>query len=171
MWWCLTRVVCGPFRFKSKNKQGDKSNRSDLGGVDRANKAYFPLCALSVWTQRLCYYLHWQIRGGTKLSPHSASATKLNFFFKFVYLRLDVILLSSTNEKSHRATRELPITEISCNRSRWRCERLIIKKSLWSRAGRYIEYTRSIAACSLWDVENDYIVNIQVYVQLARSCF
>ena len=39
-----------------------------------------------------------------------------------------------------------------------------------NRAGRYIEYTRCIAACSLWDVENDYIVNIRVYIQLSRSC-
>ena len=28
-----------------------------------------------------------------------------------------------------------------------------------TRAGRYMEYTRCIAACSLWDVENDYIMN------------
>ena len=26
-------------------------------------------------------------------------------------------------------------------------------------------------ACSLWDVENDYIVNIRVYIQLSHSCF
>ena len=39
------------------------------------------------------------------------------------------------------------------------------------RAGRYIEYTRCIAACSLWDIENDYIMNIRVYIQLSRSCF
>ena len=39
------------------------------------------------------------------------------------------------------------------------------------RAGRYIEYTLCIAACSLWDVENDYIVNTRVYIELSRSCF
>ena len=44
-------------------------------------------------------------------------------------------------------------------------------QDIYIRAGRYIEYTRCIAACSLWDVENYYIVNIRVYIQFTRSLF
>lgn len=38
----------GPFKFRGKNELGDKNVISDLGGVDKADKAYFPLCAHSV---------------------------------------------------------------------------------------------------------------------------
>ena len=39
------QVACGPFKFRSKDEQGDKR---DLGGVDKVDKADFPLCELSV---------------------------------------------------------------------------------------------------------------------------
>ena len=47
-WQCLTRVACGPFKLRSKNEQGDKSDLSVLGGEDKADETDFPLCALSV---------------------------------------------------------------------------------------------------------------------------
>ena len=46
----MPSVALGPFKFRSKDEQGDKSDLSDLGGVDKADKVDFPLCVLSVST-------------------------------------------------------------------------------------------------------------------------
>ena len=71
-WWCLMRVAYRLFEFRSKNEQGDKSDLSSLGEVDKVDKAYFPLCALSVWTHNK----GWKCRGAIrKLLRHDDKYT------------------------------------------------------------------------------------------------
>ena len=51
-WWCLARVARWPFKFKKKARtnilKGDKSDKSDLGGVDKVDSS---LCAFGVNVQ------------------------------------------------------------------------------------------------------------------------
>ena len=34
-------MACGPFKFRSKDEQGDKSELSDIGGVDKVTRRIF----------------------------------------------------------------------------------------------------------------------------------